>query len=272
MRPFSDKEKHIIYSLCEGDVNVISLIDFIKPGWEADMGKLEMSSFQQLLVIHASGSLSDQMSYLLEVLDLISYLEKRGYVSSWHSLPMSDNTVTCGVNQEGVIPQFLPDITVSAKLLSLANCQFKLNQSLKDLANRGFTSLRTLDVRSFKNILIVGFTALVLVNAIGLYFNYQATAERLNSQLQLLNERTSKIRISQRQQQETIDSVMQQSKQIADILKETTNNSLRLEQVGRLVSDQYQSIRKLSLKQAQYSTQVNRNFELLKRVDSVQSR
>ncbi|WP_258099867.1 hypothetical protein [Marinoscillum pacificum] len=271
MRPFSDNERHIVRSLVNGASNVVSLIDFIRPGWGIEMGKLEMSSYQQLLVVHASGTLNNQMSYLLEVMDLISYLEKRGYVSSWQSLPMVDNTVYCGERSDGVIPQFLPDIAVSAKLLSLASQQFRVNHSLQDLVNREFISLRSLDLKKFKNILIGGCATLILVNAVGLYFNYQATADRLNSQLRILNDRTAKIGLSQMQQQETLDSVMQQSREIADILQETTNNTQRLEEVRNAVSDQSHTIRKLSLKQAENTSQVKQNFELLKRVDSVQS-
>ena len=74
------------------------------------------------------------------------------------------------------------------------------------------------------------------------------------------------------QQQETLDSVKQQSREIADILQETTNNTQRLEEVRNAVSDQSHTIRKLSLKQAENTSQVKQNFELLKRVDSVQSR
>lgn len=269
MRPYSAREKQIIESLVREDKVSYQLIDFIQPIWLADFGKFEISSFQQLVVVHAVGSLDHHMNQLLEIIDLIAYLEKRGYVTSWQSLPMVDNTVTCGVTSEGVIPQFLPDMSVSSKLLSLANHQFKINSSLKDLVDRDFASSRLLQVKSFKTLILACFSLLIVVNLLGIFFNYTVLDQRVAGQVDQLQQTNQELLKQQYESGLLLDSLNDRVMRLLVDNGQIDSNRIKLEEIRKLI--QKEAIRTYQLKgeMTDFNERLVVNSQFIRRVDSL---
>lgn len=268
MRPYSDIEKHIISDLTNQDKPVFRLLDFIKPVW--DFGKFEISSFQQKLLIYTSKEQVEAvMSYLLEVLDLISYLEKRGYVSSWEAFPMSDNTEVCGTSDVDVEGQFLPDLSVASKLLTLANRKYKINHSLDDLVQRNFQSTRKREGNVLKAILITGFVLLIGVSSLNLYMNYRVIKEGIEVEMKQIRKENAAVIKNQELSQVILDTLTNQSEQLMEVTSRTSVNTENVKELEKMIRQQAQHLEYMRRGQNTLAAIISKNGQILKKTDSL---
>ena len=268
MRPYSNIEKQIISELTSQDKTVFRLIDFIKPEW--DFGKFEISSFQQKLLIYTPKEQLDLvMSYLLEVVELIGYLEKRGYVSSWEAFPMSDNKEVCGANDTNQEGSFLPDLSVASKLLTLANRKYKINHSLSDLVDRNFKSTRKREMNVLKAIVITGFALLIGVSSLNLYMNYRVIKEGIEVEMKQIRRENAAVIRNQELSQSILDTLSSQSEQLMNVTTRTSSNTENLKELEEIMKDQTRQLRYMRRGQNTLAAIISKNAQILKKTDSL---
>lgn len=268
MRPYSDIEKQIITTLVSKETEVVTLVDFIAPAWPK--GKFEISSYQQKLVVYLEkGQMDAVMAYILDVIQLIDYLEKRGYISSWEAFPMSDNTATCGDNPGGLDPQFLPDLSVASKLLTLANRKCKLNASLMDLIARNFKSQRKREIKQFKAIITIGFVLLIAVSGLNMYMNYRVIEDGIKVEMKQIRKENAALQRNQELSKVILDTLSMQSEQLLQMAQRTHGNTENLQQMQSLLERQINQLNYMRRGQNALAVIVDENREILKKTDSL---
>ncbi|WP_421877985.1 hypothetical protein [Marinoscillum sp.] len=268
MRPYSDIEKQIITTLVGKETDVVTLIDFIAPAWSK--GKFEISSYQQKLVVYLEkGQMDAVMAYILEIIQLIDYLERRGYISSWVAFPMSDNTATCGDNPGGLDPQFLPDLSVASKLLNLANRKYKLHASLTDLVARNFKSQRRREIKQIKAIISIGFVLLIAVSGLNMYMNYRVIEDGIKVEMKQIRKENAALQRNQELSKVILDTLSMQSEQLLQMAQRTHGNTENLQQMQSLLERQTNQLNYMRRGQKALAVIVDENREILKKTDSL---
>lgn len=269
MRPFSEQEKNIIKSLLKSDQKVFTLMDFIKFNWPA--GRFEISTFQQVVRIHLEDDtqLTRVMHHLLEALSLIKDLEDNGYLNSWDAFPMEDNTEQCGEKSDHQKALFLPDLSVASELLGYGNKKFTPGVALAALDKRGFKSVAALRHRQVIQTLIGGFSVLVVIGFMTILTNYHMIEKGIRVNLNELQNENAQVLRNQKLNQQIIDSLHRQSKQLMVLTNQISGNTQNINKIEEGVERQNLRIRQLRYHNRQLLELSVENHEILKKTDSM---
>ncbi len=198
----SNKQKQWISQLISFEKSAISILDLLREDWP--VGQLEISTFQQKLVVHLDEEESSQLEmivkHVLDVCDLVRQLKDENLIHTWKDLPREDNTVWIGEKKDEAAPKFLPDLGVAMDMLHWAGQKIQIREGLVKLVKRDFKDQTLHNQLVNRRIMVSGFIILFITMLFfGVYLNRMNERKINDFQYEM-------IRIRDREK-ETLDSL-----------------------------------------------------------------